>query len=123
MEGEPGSYRPLEPDALYLSKKEWETEEADRPIHLASPFHEPESNRVIDFGVDAARDFAPERAQQTNVYEAVAKHVGDLRRSGHKVVLASYTKGARERLNSVGGYGDGARRRLGNRLGPQCAVR
>ena len=24
MEGEPGSYRPLEPHALYLSKKEWE---------------------------------------------------------------------------------------------------
>ncbi len=43
-EGEPGSYRPLEPHALYLSKKEWETEEAERPIHLASPFHEPESN-------------------------------------------------------------------------------
>jgi len=101
MEGEPGSYRPLEPHALYLSKKEWETEEAERPIHLASPFHEPESDQVIDFGVDQARDFAPERAQQANVYEAVAKHVGDLRRSGHKVVLASYTRGARERLSGL----------------------
>jgi len=101
MEGEPGSYRPLEPHALYLSKKEWEGFEADRPIHLASPFHEPESERIIDFGVDAARDFAPERAQQANVYEAVAKHIGDLRRSGHKVVLASYTKGARERLSGL----------------------
>ena len=100
-EGEPGSYRPLEPNALYLSKKEWEGFEADRPIHLASPFHEPESDRIIDFGVDAARDFAPERAQQANVYEAVAKHIGDLRRSGHKVVLASYTRGARERLSGL----------------------
>ena len=71
---------------------------AERPIHLASPFPEPESDRVIDFGVQPARDFAPERAQQVNVYEAVAKHVADLRRSGHKVVLASYTRGARERL-------------------------
>jgi transcription-repair coupling factor (superfamily II helicase) len=101
MEGEPGSYRPLEPHALYLSKKEWEGFEADRPIHLASPFHEPESERIIDFGVDPARDFAPERAQQANVYEAVAKHVGELRKSGHKVVLASYTKGARERLSGL----------------------
>ena len=98
MEGEPGSYRPLEPHALYLSKREWEGVEAKRPIHLASPFHEPESERVIDFGVEPARDFAPERAQQANVYEAVANHVGELRRGGHKVVLASYTKGARERL-------------------------
>jgi transcription-repair coupling factor (superfamily II helicase) len=101
MEGQPGSYRPLEPHALYLSKKEWEAFEAERPVHLASPFHEPESERIIDFGVDPARDFAPERAQQANVYEAVAKHVGELRRRGSKVVLASYTKGARERLGGL----------------------
>ena len=100
-EDEPGSYRPLEPDALYFSRNEWEKVEADRPIHLASPFPEPESDRTIDFGAQAARDFAPERAQQVNVYEAVAKHVGDLRRSGHKVVLASYTRGARERLSGL----------------------
>ena len=101
MEGEPGSYRPLEPEALYLSKKEWEGFVAERPIHLASPFPEPESGRVIDFGVQPARDFAPERAQQANVYEAVAAHVADLRRRGRKVVLASYTKGARERLSGL----------------------
>ncbi len=98
MEGEPGSYRPLEPHALYLSKSEWEGIESERPVHLASPFHEPESEHVIDFGVQPARDFAPERARQANVYEAVANHVGELRKGGHKVVLASYTKGARERL-------------------------
>jgi len=101
MEGEPGSYRPLEPTALYFSKEEWESIEAERPIHLASPFPEPESDKVIDFGVQPARDFAPERAQQANVYEAVAKHVNDLRRSGHRVVLASYTRGARERLSGL----------------------
>ena len=101
MEGQPGSYRPLEPGALYLSKKEWHEFVADRPIHLASPFPEPESDHVIDFGVQPARDFAPERAQQANVYEAVAEHVGKLRKSRHKVVLASYTKGARERLSGL----------------------
>ena len=42
---------------------------------------EPESDRVIDFGVDAARDFAPERSQNANVYEAVADHVAELRRA------------------------------------------
>ncbi|MEP6983622.1 MAG: CarD family transcriptional regulator, partial [Sphingomicrobium sp.] len=101
MEGQPGSYRPLEPDVLYVGKDEWADVVATRPIHLASPFPEPESDRVIDFGVQPARDFAPERAQQANVYEAVAKHVGDLRKSGHKVVLASYTRGARERLSGL----------------------
>ncbi|MFL6721720.1 MAG: DEAD/DEAH box helicase, partial [Sphingomonas sp.] len=98
MEGEPGSYRPLEPQELYFSKEEWEAVEAERPIHLASPFREAESARTIDFGVEAARDFAPERAQQANVYEAVAAHVARLRKDGRKVVLASYTRGSRERL-------------------------
>ena len=97
-EGKPGSYRPLEPGALYLTKDESDAAVAERPIHLASTFPEAASKTVIDFAVQAARDFAPERAQQSNIYEAVAKHVGDLRRSGRKVVLASYTRGARERL-------------------------
>jgi transcription-repair coupling factor (superfamily II helicase) len=98
MVADPGSYRPLEPKALYLGRKEWEGEVADRPVHLTSPFPEPGSDRVIDFAVTPARDFAPERAQNENIYEAVVAHVGKLRKSGHKVVLASYTGGARERL-------------------------
>src|SRR6185503_19314895 len=72
-EGAPGSYRPLEPDALYLGEGEWAKFSAKRSIHLASPFPEAETDRVIDFGVQPARDFAPERAQQSNIYEAVAK--------------------------------------------------
>jgi transcription-repair coupling factor (superfamily II helicase) len=101
MEAEPGSYRPLEPGALYVGKDEWVDTLAERPIHLASQFPEPESERVIDFAVAAARDFAPERAQQANVYEAVARHVAKLRKGGHKVVLASYSRGARDRLSGL----------------------
>ncbi|MFL6841107.1 MAG: transcription-repair coupling factor, partial [Sphingomicrobium sp.] len=101
MEAEPGNYRPLEPQTLYLPKEEWAVAVAGRPIHLASPFPEPESAKTIDFGVEPARDFAPERAQQANVYEAVAEHVAALRKAGRKVVLASYTKGARERLGGL----------------------
>ncbi|HVM23541.1 MAG TPA: transcription-repair coupling factor [Sphingomicrobium sp.] len=97
-QSEPGSYRPLDPSTLYVGKDEWAAEVARRPIHLASPFPEAESPQVIDFGVQPARDFGPERAQQTNIYEAVASHIGDLRKGGRKVVLASYTRGARERL-------------------------
>src|SRR5262249_20793427 len=82
MEAEPGNYRPLEPRSLYLPKAEWDAFVAARPIHLTSHFPEPESDRTIDFGVEPARDFAPERAQQANVYEAVARHVIELRRSG-----------------------------------------
>jgi transcription-repair coupling factor (superfamily II helicase) len=50
---------------------------ADRPIHLTTPFHEPDSARVIDLRRRSdARDFAPERAQNVNVYEAVVEHLG-----------------------------------------------
>ncbi|MGF1550518.1 MAG: transcription-repair coupling factor [Sphingomonadaceae bacterium] len=98
---EPGSYRPLAPDALYLAREEWEALVAARAIHLTSPFPEPESDRAVDFGVAAARDFAPERAQGANVYEAVVAHVDAERRAGRKVVLASYSVGARERLKGL----------------------
>jgi len=98
---DPGSYRPLEPETLYLSRDDWERLVAERPLHLATPFHEPESATVLDFGVDAARDFAPERSQGGNIYEAVIDHVGALRRAKKKVVLASYSAGARERLKGL----------------------
>ncbi|WP_106639249.1 transcription-repair coupling factor [Allosphingosinicella vermicomposti] len=98
---DPGSYRPLEPKTLYLTRDEWQALIAERPLHLATPFHEPESSSVVDFEVDGPRDFAPERAQNANVYEAVVEHVTALRRAGKKVVLASYTSGARERLKGL----------------------
>jgi transcription-repair coupling factor (superfamily II helicase) len=98
---DPGSYRPLEPETLYLAKDEWERLIAARPLHLATPFHEPESATVLDFDVDPARDFAPERSQNLNVYEAVVDHVAALRRAKKKVVLASYSPGARERLKGL----------------------
>lgn len=101
LTGEAGSYRPLEPSALYLTREEWEAAVEKRPIHLVSGFSEPESDRIVSFDVEPARDFAPERTRQENVYEAVAKHVKALGKDGRKVVLASYTTGARERLSGL----------------------
>ncbi|MEQ7872797.1 transcription-repair coupling factor [Sphingomonas sp. ASV193] len=101
MVAEPGSYRPLPSSALYLSSKEWREAEAARPIHLATTFPEPASESVIDFAVDGPRDFAPERAANENVYEAVVKHVAKLRKAERKIVLASYSAGARERLHGL----------------------
>lgn len=95
---EPGSYRPLHPDALYVNAVEWSALIAAHNIHLTTPFHEPESESVLDFRVDGPRDFAPERAQNSNIYEAVAAHARAVQREGQKLVLASYSNGARERL-------------------------
>jgi transcription-repair coupling factor (superfamily II helicase) len=98
---DPGAYRPLAPETLYMAAKDWTARIADTPIHLSSPFHEPESETAIDFDVAAARDFAPERQANANIYEAVVAHVKDLRTGGKKVVLSSYSHGARERLSGL----------------------
>jgi transcription-repair coupling factor (superfamily II helicase) len=98
---EPGSYRPLAPETLYLPRDEWEALVAARPLHQLTPFHQPESAAVIDFAMAAPRDFAPERTQGANVYDAVVAHVADLRRAKKKVILASYSIGSRERLKGL----------------------
>ena len=55
MVAEPGSYRPLAPDdALPVATRNGAAAVAERPIHLASPFPEPDSDAVIDFGVEPA---------------------------------------------------------------------
>jgi len=97
----PGAYRPLAPDQLYLAGEQWAEASASLPVHMTSQFHEPESATVLDFGVDGARDFAPERAQNANVYEAVAKHLAQSQRLGKKRIIASYSNGARERLSGL----------------------
>ena len=97
----PGSYRPLPPDRLYITAEDWSESITALPIHATSAFHEPESANVLDFGVDNARDFAPERAQNANIYEAVAKHLEQSQRKGRKRIIASYSVGARERLSGL----------------------
>ncbi|MDO7844396.1 transcription-repair coupling factor [Sphingomonas immobilis] len=98
---DPGSYRPLPPDALYLKAKEFAELLAAAPAHLTTPFHEPESATVLDFQVDGPRDFGPDRVSGNNVYEAVVDHIAALKKQGRKAILASYSGGARERLATL----------------------
>ena len=98
---EPGSYRPLPPEMLYLSADELEAQFVGQAAHLLSPFAQPDSASIIDFKIAAGRDFAPERAQKLNIYEAVAGHLKALLKSGSKAIIASYSAGARERLKGL----------------------
>ncbi|MEM8694565.1 MAG: transcription-repair coupling factor [Pseudomonadota bacterium] len=98
---DPGSYRPLTPETLYLTDAHWQVRIAETPIHLTSPFREPDGDTTLDLDVGSARDFAPERKANANVYEAVVAHIGALKRDGKTVVLASYSDGARERLSGL----------------------
>ena len=96
-----GSYRPLTPDALYLTRAELDAQLTDRPVHRLDLFAQPESERVIDFGFSGARDFTPERARGDNVYEAAASHLKAVAKSGRKALIAAYSNGSRARIVSI----------------------
>jgi transcription-repair coupling factor (superfamily II helicase) len=95
---EPGSYRPLAPDALYLTPQQWDDAIATHPIHLTTAFREPESETVLDFHIEAPRDFAPERTKGDNVYDALTAHAKGLAHRSKGMILACYSKGSRDRL-------------------------
>ncbi len=96
-----GSYRPLEPAALYLARADLDAALKSRPIHRADIFAQPESAAVLDFGFTSGRDFAPERARGDNVYEAAAKYLTDAAKRGKKAIIAAYTTGSRARIAAI----------------------
>ncbi len=99
-------YRPLAADALYLSAAEWAGLLSGRAAHVVSPHTVPDGTlAAVDCGIESPRDFTPERVAQANggppVYEAIRDHVRALQANGDRVVLASYSAGARERLGGL----------------------
>ncbi|WP_374531300.1 transcription-repair coupling factor [Novosphingobium sp.] len=102
-----GSYRPLDPTALYLSRAELDAAQASGPIHRTDIFAQPESGSVIDFGFGSARDFTPERARGDNVYEAAANYLTGQAKRGRKALIAAYSTGSRARIAAI--LGEAAR--------------
>jgi transcription-repair coupling factor (superfamily II helicase) len=101
--GDGGSYKPLPPDRLYQVPAEWAAFLRRAPHARLTPFAEQVSTgAAIDLGVRPGRSFAAERAgDRSNVFDAVAKHVAALHGAGKRVVIASWSIGARERLAPV----------------------
>ncbi|MGI8944336.1 MAG: transcription-repair coupling factor [Qipengyuania sp.] len=96
-----GSYRPLDPEELYLASDEFKALLAEWPVHRASAFAEPEGENVVDFGFRSGRDFAPERARGSNVYEALSAHLATAGKAGKRPLLAAYSTGSRSRMTSI----------------------
>jgi len=96
-----GSYRPLGPDALYLTRGELAERQGNWPIHRADIFAQPDSGSVIDFGFSSGRDFAPERARGDNVYEAAARYLTGQAAQGRKALIACYSAGSRARIAAI----------------------
>jgi transcription-repair coupling factor (superfamily II helicase) len=95
-------YKPLPPALLYLDEAEWEHRVEAHESRMLTPFSVPPGPGISDAGGRQGRSFAPERAQEdVNVFDAVAAHIKALQGRGLKVILASWSPGARERLESV----------------------
>ena len=93
-------YRPMPLSALYLTNTEWDEALAHYPVRRLEPFHRDESAPgVVDMGAKLGRNFAAERQQDSvNLFEAAADHARRLMGEGRRVLFASWSEGASERL-------------------------
>ena len=98
-------YNPIAPDALYLTADEWASASSQYATVSLTPFELPESSqarRTISLGGRQGRSFAAERSEaDRNLFEALREHIGQTQHSGKRVILACWTEGSRDRLQSV----------------------
>lgn len=95
-------YKPVPAISLYVAEQEWTSLLEELNARRLSPFEEPPAIGVVTFGAKTGRNFGPERNnKEVNVYDAVREHVDTLRRSGKRVVFASYSAGAADRMKGV----------------------
>ena len=99
--GSDNLYRPVSPDALFADEAEWRRWlGAHRTVRLAV-LPQPPGPGVLDAGGGAGRNFAPERqAEKADLFASLAAHVRELQKT-RRVVIASFSDGARERLTGL----------------------
>ena len=94
-------YRALAPQALYLTRGEWDERLTALRWRRFSPFSS-EGPAVVDLGGVQGRTFAAERAQDSvNLFEAVTAHARSLQGQDRRVLFASWSEGSSERLASM----------------------
>ncbi|SDY59690.1 transcription-repair coupling factor [Jannaschia faecimaris] len=94
-------YKPARPETLYVQPDNLEQMLGKtRTMHL-SPLQTAPGPGVIDAGGRIGRSFAQERQMEdVGLFATLADHIADKRQSGG-VVIASYSGGARERLQGL----------------------
>lgn len=93
------TYRALPPGSLYLTSEKFDAELTPRDVRRFTPFNEPDA---IDAGGRQGRSFAAERAAEgVNIFDAAAKHIQGQLAFGKRVVIASWTEGASDRMGGV----------------------
>lgn len=91
-------YRPIAPESMFADEAEWQGWLKDRRCIKLSVLRQPPGPGVLDAGGKLGRNFAPERqAEDINLFKALATHLSDQLKTS-RVVIASFSEGARERL-------------------------
>ncbi len=102
-EGTP--YKPVKPATLYLTPTDAAAGFAASDLVRLSPFESVDfvkGARRMALDARTGRTFAAERtAGNVNIFQALSDHSADLRKNGKRVVIASWTEGARDRLVQV----------------------
>ncbi len=96
-------YRPLPPDRLYLTAREWADIVESRPGGVFSPFSATDSDAdAVELGGRRVAGFAEARAKaESNVFDAVTVEIERARKAGRRVLLAAYSAGSRDRVMHV----------------------
>lgn len=94
-------YKPCQPQLLYLNDTAWEDAVARHRTIQFHPLQQASGPGVVDAGGRIGRSFAPERQQESiSLFGALASHIKSKLQVG-PVVIASYSAGARERLEGL----------------------
>ncbi|MBR9764259.1 MAG: transcription-repair coupling factor [Rhodobacteraceae bacterium] len=94
-------YKPVPPGLLYLDDAAWEAQVAARRVLQLSPLAQSPGPGVLDAGGRIGRNFSPERQlENVSLFKSLADHLKVKLKQG-PVVVASYSEGARERLEGL----------------------
>jgi transcription-repair coupling factor (superfamily II helicase) len=92
------AYKALPPEALYQTAEEWAERIGAHPNRWFTPFQR-EGEGTVDLGARIGRSFTAERAKDSvHLFEEAAAHAEALTRAGKRVLFASWSEGASERL-------------------------
>jgi len=95
-------YKPVPPDRMFLDRTGLDAALSSRRSYHLTPFEEADAPSVRSWRGRGGRTFAAERAQtDINVFDAVISHIRRLQGEQRRVILTTWTPGARERLTTL----------------------
>ncbi len=94
-------YKPLQPDALYLTADEWDGLLSKRAAGRLTSFAAPEGREAFDLGGRTAPNFAEARQGKQGLYAALAETWKTARAEGQRLAIAGSSDGSRDRLGAL----------------------